>query len=71
MTPPAKESPDDLLLPSEAARILGYSTSMLRVWTDTGRLPVMRLTSGWRIIRRSDLDAFAAAKAPRKQVDPR
>ena len=34
----SKESPDDLLLPSAAGRVIGYSTSMIRVWTDTGRL---------------------------------
>lgn len=61
----SKESPDDLLLPSAAARVLGYSTSMIRVWTDTGRLPAMRLTGGVRIIRRGDLEAFAAARKHR------
>jgi len=61
----SKESPDDLLLPSAAARVIGYSTSMIRVWTDTGRLPAMRLTGGVRIIRRGDLEAFAAARRHR------
>ena len=54
--------PDELLLPSTAARELGYSTSTIRVWTDSGRLPVTRLVGGTRVIRRRDLAAFAAAR---------
>ncbi len=57
---------DELLLPSAAARELGYSTSMIRVWTDSGRLPVTRLAGGVRVIRRRDIRAFAATRPMRR-----
>jgi excisionase family DNA binding protein len=56
----------DLLLPSAAARRLGCSAAMVRVWLRTGRLRAVILSGGVRAVRRDDLEAFAAerAKAP-------
>jgi hypothetical protein len=55
----------DLMLSSAAAHFLKCSASAVRVWADTGRLPVVLISGGVRVFRRSDLEAFAAARAVR------
>jgi excisionase family DNA binding protein len=42
----------------QAARYLGIAQSTVRVWTDSGRLPVFYTPGGHRRFLRSDLDAF-------------
>jgi excisionase family DNA binding protein len=56
-------SPDDLLTPSDAARVLGLSADSVRVLSDNGRLPSMRTVSGRRLFRRGDVDRLAIARA--------
>ena len=56
-------SPDDLLLPSDAARILGVSTDTVRNMDARGQLPAMRTVSGRRLFRRSDVDQLARVRA--------
>ena len=56
-------NPDDLLTPSDAARVLGLSPDSVRVLSDSGRLPAMRTISGRRLFRRSDVDRLAAERA--------
>jgi len=55
--------PNDLLTPSDAARVLGLSADSVRVLSDTGRLPSMRTISGRRLFRRSDVDRLALERA--------
>jgi excisionase family DNA binding protein len=55
--------PDDLMTPSDAARILGLSADSVRVLSDSGRLPALRTVSGRRLFRRSDVDRLAAERA--------
>ena len=55
--------PDDLLTPSDAARVLGLSADSVRVLSDNGRLPSMRTVSGRRLFRRSDVDRLAIQRA--------
>jgi excisionase family DNA binding protein len=57
------QDPDDLMTPSDAARILGLSADSVRVLSDSGRLPAMRTVSGRRLFRRSDVDRLAAERA--------
>ena len=57
-----KASPDDLLGPSDAARIVGISADMVRIHADKGHLPSLRTVSGRRLFRRADVEAFAAAR---------
>jgi len=56
-------NPDDLLTPSDAARVLGLSADSVRVLSDNGRLPSMRTVSGRRLFRRSDVDRLAVQRA--------
>ena len=56
-------NPDDLLTPSDAARVLGLSADSVRVLSDNGRLPSMRTVSGRRLFRRSDVDRLAIQRA--------
>ena len=58
-----QQNPDDLLTPSDAARVLGLSADSVRVLSDNGRLPSMRTVSGRRLFRRSDVDRLAIARA--------
>jgi excisionase family DNA binding protein len=57
--------PNDLLTPSDAARVLGLSPDSVRVLSDNGRLPGMRTVSGRRLFRRGDVDRLAAERASR------
>jgi excisionase family DNA binding protein len=47
---------------SEAARVAGLGPQTIRLATDTGRLPVERTEAGWRLIKRVDVEKFAAAR---------
>jgi len=55
--------PNDLMTPSDAARILGLSADSVRVLSDSGRLPGLRTVSGRRLFRRGDVDRLAAERA--------
>ena len=55
--------PNDLLTPSDAARVLGLSADSVRVLSDSGRLPAMRTVSGRRLFRRGDVDRLALQRA--------
>jgi len=57
------QDPNDLMTPSDAARILGLSADSVRVLCDNGRLPGMRTISGRRLFRRGDVDRLAAERA--------
>lgn len=54
--------PNDLLLPSDAARILRVSSDTVRNLANSGRLPVMRTVSGRRFFRREDVDRVAVER---------
>jgi excisionase family DNA binding protein len=60
--------PNDLLTPSDAARVLGLSPDSVRVLSDSGRLPAMRTVSGRRLFRRGDVDRLAAERAHQSAV---
>lgn len=51
--------PEDKCLPSEAARIIGCSTSYVRILTDTGQLPAERGAMGIRLLDRKAVEDFA------------
>ena len=55
---------DEYLKIAKAAELLGVSQNTLRMWADTGRIPVrVNPASGYRLFRREDLDAFLEATA--------
>ena len=55
---------------AEAAEILGVSQNTVRAWAENGKLPVHRNpANGYRLFRRSDLDAFLEQVG--KQSPPR
>jgi excisionase family DNA binding protein len=60
---PTATDPNDLLTPSDAARVLGLSPDSVRVLSDSGRLPALRTVSGRRLFRRGDVDRLAADRA--------
>jgi excisionase family DNA binding protein len=60
---PTASDPNDLLTPSDAARVLGLSPDSVRVLSDSGRLPALRTVSGRRLFRRGDVDRLAADRA--------
>ena len=59
----AVSDPNDLLTPSDAARVLGLSPDSVRVLSDSGRLAALRTVSGRRLFRRGDVDRLAADRA--------
>ena len=54
---------DELMTPSEAARVLGLSADAVRSLSDTGRLPTLKTVGGRRLFRRGDVEKLAAARA--------
>lgn len=54
--------PNELLTPSEAARLLGVSADTVRLIADKGRVPVLRTMSGRRLFRRADIELLAAQR---------
>lgn len=57
----------ELFTASSAARILEASAGSVRLWADTGLLPVIRTMEGVRLFKREDLEAFKRArKKPRR-----
>lgn len=58
----AKNSNDEWLNLSEAARFLGVHPSTVRLWADKGDIPTQRTSGGHRRFRRVDLDGWAASR---------
>ena len=54
-------APEDLLRIAEAAVVLGVHQQTLRRWADAGTVPVVRMPSGQRRFRRSDLQSILDA----------
>ena len=44
--------------PSAAARLIGKSEGMVRIYAATGKLPCIRTSTGVRLFRKSDLEKF-------------
>jgi excisionase family DNA binding protein len=59
----SRPDPDELLTPSDAARVLGLSSDSVRALADAGKLPMLRTVSGRRLFRRGDVDRLAADRA--------
>jgi excisionase family DNA binding protein len=56
--------PDDLMTSSDAARILGLSSDMVRLLARRGALPIAaRTIGGVRLFRREDVERVARDRA--------
>jgi len=53
---------DDLMCPSDVARVLGISADTVRILGDEGKLPCFRTVGGRRLFRRGDVDDLAAKR---------
>jgi len=62
-----KRDPDELMTPSDAARILGLSPDSVRALSDSGRLATLRTVSGRRLFRRADVERLANERADVKK----
>ncbi len=62
-----RRDPDELMTPSDAARILGLSSDSVRSLSDSGRLATLRTVSGRRLFRRADVEKLAADRADTKR----
>jgi excisionase family DNA binding protein len=58
----APNNNEQLLTVSRAARMLEVASETVRAMADSGRLPVVRTTSGLRLFNRGDVEALAAAR---------
>lgn len=62
----AKTKVSEYVMVAEAAKILGVSQGTVRAWAEDGRLPMHKNpANGYRLFRRSDLDAFLQAISKR------
>lgn len=55
--------PDELMTPTEAARVLGVSADTVRFYADAGKLHALRTPTGRRFFRRGDVNRFAAERS--------
>ena len=61
----------DLILSSEAARILGISAQSVRAWENAGRLRATRTAGGVRVFSRAEVEQLRASlDQPRNAVAP-
>ena len=54
-------SPSDLILSSEAARILGISAQSVRAWENAGRLRATKTAGGVRLFSRAEVVQLRAS----------
>jgi excisionase family DNA binding protein len=52
----------DVLLTSEAARVLGVSPDTVRLWERIGRLPAVKTDRGVRLFNRADVERVRLAR---------
>jgi excisionase family DNA binding protein len=65
-TPKVKEyfvDTERLMTAADAAKVLGVVPNSVRRMTDTGELPSIRTVGGFRLIKQSDVERLAAARA--------
>lgn len=61
-TDPPPEPSDELLMPAQAAALIGVHPDTLSDWARSGRIPSRRTSaSGHRRYRRADVDAYIAS----------
>ncbi len=58
-----ERDPDELLTPSDAARVLGLAPDTVRQLANKGRLKVMKTMTGRRLFRRADVELLAKERA--------
>jgi excisionase family DNA binding protein len=58
-----KVEQDELMTPSEAARVIGISADTVRTLSDSGQLATLRTVGGRRLFRRGDVEQLAAARS--------
>lgn len=58
----APNNNQQLLTVSRAARMLEVASETVRAMADSGRLPVVRTTTGLRLFSRHDVEALAAER---------
>lgn len=54
---------EQLMTAADAAKVLGVVPNSVRRLTDTGELPSIRTVDGFRLIKQSDVERLAAARA--------
>lgn len=63
-----KQPKQVLLLPGEAAEVLGMTREGVRRAENRGDLPAMKTRSGWRFFTLADVEAFRAERVRRLEV---
>jgi len=52
---------NDYVKIADAARLIGVSQNTLRLWAESGKVPMRRNpANGYRLFRKTDLEAFLA-----------
>ena len=62
-------SKDELLTPSEVARLFRVNAKTVSRWEVTGKLPCIRTLGGHRRFRRGDVERAIAEAARNEQLD--
>ena len=57
---------DELMAVSDAARVIGVTPAMIRIYANTGKLPFQRTTGGMRLFARVDVERFRQEREDRR-----
>ncbi len=60
-----------VMLPSEAARVLGVSAAYVRLLTDRGDLPAARTPTGVRLLDRAAVEKLARERGLATAAEPK
>jgi excisionase family DNA binding protein len=60
----------DLLLVSDAARLIGVSDKTIRLWERVGRLPARKTVRGVRLFDRRDVERLARERRATQSTAP-
>ena len=59
---------NSLMATADAARIIGVTPAMVRIYANTGKLPIAERTPGGiRLFRRRDVEAFRRQREERRE----
>ena len=61
----------ELLLINEAAKLMQRSSSMVRLYEASGRLPAIRASGGLRLFKKSDVEKLARELGEKKRPGKR
>jgi DNA-binding transcriptional MerR regulator len=61
-----KQVNDELMAVADAARVIGVTPAMIRIYANTGKIPFQRTAGGMRLFARGDVERFSRERQERR-----